>query len=286
MREEASPLGPARPARGSRGGPARAFGSARGGLAPALRCAPDRLRMHRALPALAKSSPAGAPRGPRLLLVFLHLIFLTAAVAQEREVPGLREGNRLFRGGELEEAMGAYAAGWKVTGDPVLAYNLGTTAQRLGRLPEAVLWYRRAEGGLGGDPWLRDNLAAARQALGGAAVPAGPLAVLAEWREAMTWAGVALAWVAVPLAWGRGRGRGARWGVVGVGLLAVALFAGGTVLALRGPFPAVLLEACGESLTAGSEVWVVPSVGGDRVLGAPGGLVCPAGAVGQVETRR
>ncbi len=241
--------------------------------------------MRGGLPALAKSSPGGVPRGPRLLVGVLYLVFFTSGVvAQEREVIGLREGNRLFRAGELEEALGAYEAGWRVTGDPVLAYNLGTTAQRLGRLPEAVLWYRRAEGGLGGDPWLRDNLAAARQALGGAAVPAGPMALLAEWREQMKWAGLALAWVAVPLAWVRGRG--ARWGVVGVGLLAVLLFAGGTVLELRGPFPAVLLEPCGESLAAGGEVWVVPSVGGDRVLGAPGGLVCPAGAVGQVETRR
>ncbi|HEX9669706.1 MAG TPA: hypothetical protein VGC93_09500 [Thermoanaerobaculia bacterium] len=181
--------------------------------------------------------------------------------------------------------MSAYEAGWRGTRDPVLAYNLGTAAHRLGRLPKAVLWYRRAEGGLGGDPWLRDNLAAARQALGGPAVPApGPLAFLAAWREHLRWVGAGLAWVALPLAWVRWRG--ARWGLVAVGLLAVALFAGGTMLALRGPFPAVLLEPCGESLAAGSEVWVVPSVGGDRVLGAPGGLVCPAGAVGQVETRR
>jgi hypothetical protein len=241
--------------------------------------------MHGVLPALAKSSPAGAPRGPRLLVGLLYLVFFTSGVlAQEREVVGLREGNRMFRAGELEGAMEKYAAGWRVTGDPVLAYNLGTTAQRLGRLPEAVLWYRRAEGGLGGDPWLRDNLAAARGALGMGVPAPGPLALLAEWREVMRWMGVGLAWVAVPLAWGRGRV--ARWGVVGVGLLAVALFAGGTLLGVRGPFPAVLLERCGKSLAAGSEVWVVPSVGGYRVLGGPEGLVCPAGAVGQVEARR
>ncbi|HEX5758046.1 MAG TPA: hypothetical protein VF121_02530 [Thermoanaerobaculia bacterium] len=212
-----------------------------------------------------------------------YLLFFTAAVqAQEGGVPGLVEGNRMFRDGEVEGAARAYFAGWRGTRDPVLAYNLGTAAHRLGRLPEAVLWYRRAEDGLGGDPWLRDNLALARQALGPPGVPAaGPLALLAERRDLLRWSGAALAWVALPLGWWRRRA--ARWALGGVAVLACAAFAGGTLLALRGPSPAVLLEECGESLAAGSEVWVLPERGGWRVLGAPGGLLCPGAAVAPVE---
>lgn len=221
-------------------------------------------------PALTITSTEALPMAPAAT----HL-----AVAQ---FPGLAEGNRLFRTGRLEAAMVAYAPGWQAAREPALAYNLGTTAHHLGRLPEAVLWYRRAAVDLPDDPWLRDNMALARRTLGPPTAPApGPLAIAAAHRDLLRWAGVALAWAALPLA--LVRRRAARWGLAAAALFAWIVFAAGSLLAIAGPRPAVLLADCGQELVAGSEVWVTPAGGGFRVLGTPVDFRCPAAAVGLVE---
>jgi tetratricopeptide (TPR) repeat protein len=213
------------------------------------------------------------------------LLLLAGAAHLAVGAPGLVEGNRHFRAGRLDAAIAAYAAGWRVSREPALAYNLGTAAHQLGRLPEAVLWYRRAAVALPADPWLRDNLALARQALGPPAVPApGPRALLAAQRDRLRWAGVALVWAALPLA--LLRGRAARRGFALAALLGAAAFATGTWLAYAGPQPAVLLDDCAPELPAGAEVWVEPAGDGFRVLGAPGDRRCPAGTVGRVTPPR
>jgi hypothetical protein len=177
--------------------------------------------------------------------------------------------------------MAAWSAGWRASREPVLAYNLGTAAHQLGRLPEAVLWYRRAQAALPGDPWVRDNLELARRALGPVATPApGPLALLAARRGLLRWGGVGLAWAALPLA--LLRGRAARRSLGAAVLLAAAAYGAGAYLGRAGPHAAVLLEDCGEGLAAGAEVWVAAAAGGYRVLGAPAELRCPAVTVGRV----
>jgi tetratricopeptide (TPR) repeat protein len=208
-----------------------------------------------------------------------------AAVDTSQPAAALAEGNRLFREGDLEEAMAAYAAGHGRGSpelDPLLAYNLGATAHHLGRLPEALLWYRRAEAGGSEDPWLRDNLELVRRSLD---VPPGGSA-WAFWVGKSRWitlAGVVLAWTTLSLLLLR-RPR-ARL-VAPSALLSCAVFAAGLLLELRGPRPAVLLEGCprGEAgLAPGTEVWVLADGEEWRVLGAGWRLRCPASTVGIVE---
>jgi hypothetical protein len=204
----------------------------------------------------------------------------------------LREGNRLVRSGRLEEALAAYAAGWSPAAahggaGGVLAYNLGTTAHRLRRFPEAVLWYRRAAAAGLDDPWLTDNLELARAEAGAIELPApGALARLAAHSGALAAAGVALAWLAVAAWLVAAAGRGPWWGWLAAGGAAVAVFGGAALLGARGPEPAVLLAACGAGdagLAAASEVWVGPAKGGRRaVLGAAPGLRCPEQQVAAV----
>jgi hypothetical protein len=216
------------------------------------------------------------------------LAFVLLAVAGPEEA--LRAGNRLFEAGDLEAALEAYAAGWgaaSTPSDPLLAYNLGATAHHLGRIPEAVLWYRRAEAAALDDPWLRENLAIARRSLG--MPPEGPRSPWGLWARGGRWlalAGVILAWAALALLLARRR-------AAPVALLAGVTFAAGLLLALRGPRAAVLLEDCSareelpQDLPAGSEVWVTPDGnGGWRVLGGPRGLRCPGPAVGLVVPRK
>jgi len=211
----------------------------------------------------------------------------------------LTRGNRLARRGELEAAVDAYAGGLgagsgavETDGDAALAYNLGTTYHRLGRLPEALLWYRRAAAA-GSDPWLRENLDLARAELSAARFPpAGVVGRLAS-HPAVTRAAAALfAWAAMVLYLARRRlqrrapealADGA-WAAAA--LLALAAWTAGAALTAWGPRPAVLLDACGGELTEGSEVWVVPA-GDDgwTVSGAKTGLICPVASVGLVQKR-
>ena len=207
----------------------------------------------------------------------------------------LGEGNRLFRSGRLAEAMTAYAAGWPPGGTDggatgaraVLAYNLGTTAHRLGRYPEAVLWYRRAAAARLDDPWLRDNLELARARTGGEVLP--PPGVLG-------WLAARCSLIADP---GCGpRLDGARPvrrrpprpqppGLAGDSRRRPRRLAGAAALGGWGPRPAVLLERCAGpagALAAGTEAWAGRPVAGARpVLGGPVGLTCPERALGVVE---
>lgn len=212
----------------------------------------------------------------------------------------LDQGNRLFRRGEREAALAAYAEGWNPDDPhPLLGYNLGATAHRLGRLPEAILWYRRAEeAGLRGDPWLRENLALARAELGlpeGGAPPAPGV-----WRRLtpeMRWAAVALAWAALlvlaaprlPRPWRRA-------GTATLAALSLGAFLAAALLDRFGPRPVVLLAGCNAAdpatggLPPGSEAWAVPHRDGGgaprwRIVGLPHPLECPAEALGWVEPR-
>lgn len=209
-----------------------------------------------------------------------------AAVDLTRPDVALEEGNRLFREGDLEEALAAYAAGYgRGDGnlDPLLSYNLGVTAHHLGHLPEALLWYRRAEAAGSEDPWLRDNLDLVRRALG--TPPEDVASTWGTWVERSRWlvlAGVILAWGTLALLILRPRGL---W-LAPAALLSCAAFGAGILLEVRGPRAAVLLAGCPEGeggLPAGTEVWVLADGGGWRVLGGDQGLRCPASAVGLVE---
>lgn len=206
----------------------------------------------------------------------------------------LREGNRLFTEGDLEAALAAYAAGWaggEAESDPLLAYNLGTTALHLGRLPEALLWYRRAEAASSAvDPWLRDNLEIVRRSLAPSREAALAWAAVLEGGRWLAVGGVVLAWVTLGLLV---LPRPAfRQPAAVVATLSCLAFLAGVALEARGPRAAVLLAACpGTDLTAGSEVWVLEEDGAWRVLGNRGergergkrNALCPARAVGLVD---
>jgi len=234
-------------------------------------------------------------------LAIAVLLLLAAAGPMDPEM-ALAEGNRLFEKDEVEAALAAYARGY--TGKSglegglsgTLAYNAGTCALRLGRLPEALLWYRRAQAANPDDPWLRDNLALTRRALGDppeAALSAGAWLDRRRWLAA---AGVALAWGALAVLILARRdvqgGRRFRGLLPLLALLACAAFAAGTFLDRIGPRAAVLLAACPAkgglpTLPAGTEVWVRSSAeGGWRIVGQTvghrNGPRCPAEAVGLV----
>jgi tetratricopeptide (TPR) repeat protein len=232
-----------------------------------------------------------AARLPALLCFLLAFAGMAsrdpfAAVDPTDPDVALREGNRLFEEGELEEAMGVYAAGYGRGApelDPLLAYNLGTTAHHLGRLPEALLWYRRAEATAHGDPWLEDNLKILERSLG---VADGPPSAWGVWASAGGWlsmTGVVLSWAALALL---AAGRLARRGLlVSVALLSLAAFGSGWLLNRKGPRPAVLLESCPtgtDGLPAGTEILVLPDGQGFRVLGQ-NDLRCPEEGVGLVK---
>ncbi len=210
----------------------------------------------------------------------------------------LLEGNRRFAKDEIPAALEAYARGYtaKSAGGGsmadgmlahVLAYNAGTCALQLGRLPEALLWYRRAEIAMPDDPWLRDNLALTRHALGGSPEEKTRWTI---WLGSPLWlavAGVALAWMALGvLVFAPRPRRGTLAGIAAIAMLACAAFAAGFFPDRFGPRAAVLLAACppqGGGLPAGSEVRVRPSAdGGWRIVGERP-LRCPAAAVGLVE---
>jgi len=199
----------------------------------------------------------------------------------------LKEGNRLFRTGRLEEAFDVYRAGWDPEHpDPVLAYNLGTTAHHLGRLAEAVLWYRRAASTSGGgdDLWLTENLDRARDRLGAPRLPPkGLLTRLARHRTPLWILGALAGWTALGLLL-TGRSAARLWSDV-LAAFAILLLA----LALLAPrfaaVPAVVLEPCGDgALPAGAEVWARPLADGGASVATPEGpLRCPAGSLEPVE---
>lgn len=207
-----------------------------------------------------------SPRDQRVNIAFglvsvVALALATlAAIGQGPEtdpVAALNEGNRLFRNGQLEEAVEAYRSGYSPRAPhPTLVYNLGTTLHRLDRLPEAILWYRRA--GDSADPWLQENLWLARRSLGSQTLPAGGfLGRLSGHTWWLELAAVVLGWLALlallalpRLPW---------WSLLSVALLSTALYVSALALDRWGPAPAVLLQDCttpAGDLPAGTEVWV------------------------------
>ena len=200
----------------------------------------------------------------------------------------LVRGNQLYRQGDYAGAREAYLEGIDPRRlDPHLAYNLGVAAHRLGRLPEAIVWYRRSAARQA-DHRLRDNLEAARRALGVEPVAAGgAVGWLVE--RPPVWAGLRLAgivaaWVAAACWLTGGRPAGGR-AALAVALGAVVLFSLGSLGRRWLPAGAVLLENCG-GLTAGTEVWVRDAPDGWRVVGIEPVVACPAAAVALVDPRR
>jgi tetratricopeptide (TPR) repeat protein len=218
--------------------------------------------------------------------VLAAALLLVALASPAAVAEALRDGNALFRDGDLEGTLAAYAAACDPRApEPQLAYNLGATAHRLGRLPEAILWYRRAELAGGTDPWLADNLALARSALAtGAPPPPGPLAWAARYATTFEVAGVLLTWTGFLLVLAR---RGARALPALLAAAGAVVFAASPAVRAWGPQPAVLLAPCAAAdLAAGSEVWVRPLGEGFRVLGgADGEVACDAEAIAPLRPR-
>lgn len=217
----------------------------------------------------------------RLALAATFWLLAPAAGFAADPVAALTEGNRLVQEDKLEEAAAAYRAGYDPQSvHPTLAYNLGATHQRMGALPEAILWYRRAE--RADDPWLEDNLLLARRSLGSQAVGSrGPWGQLGQWGTALQGVAIALSWLAALSAW-------RRWPRA----LTVACLAGGLgalglvqLATSRQPRAGVLLKDCAPgngTLTAGTELWVSQVAAGWRIAGS-NDAVCPLDTVELVD---
>jgi tetratricopeptide (TPR) repeat protein len=222
-------------------------------------------------------------RALRAVLVPVLLLLAGGAPAGAEDTGALAAGNLWFEKGDLEAALEAYAEGWTGNGsslDAALAYNAGTAALRLGRLPEALLWFRRAQAAAPRDPWVRDNLATARASLGHTPSEAPlPWRLLLRHGPWTAFGGIALAWLAFGLTAMR-KPPHPVWLAL-LAALSCAVFAAGLLAGRAGPRPAVLLEPCG--LPAGSEVWVRPDGNGWRIVEQEEGEVCPGSAVGLVE---
>ncbi len=212
----------------------------------------------------------------------------------------LHEGNRLFRAGRIEAAVAAYLEGYSPQAPhPTVCYNLGTALHHLDRLPEAVLWYRRAARSGGAveafnwrptgatsrlwqaqDPWLEENLWLARRGLGSQVLPpAGPQGWLAGHTGSMRSAAVAIAWITLLLV--VARDKIPFRAVIAVAGLAISIYGGAAAVERWGPRPAVILQDClsrAGQLPAGTEAWVRPDPGGWRVSGSAG-RTCPPEAV-------
>ncbi len=224
----------------------------------------------------------------RAVIVLLLLSGAPDGAAAQSAI-ALETGSRLFLEDDLEGALEAYGDGWSGSGsleDAALAYNAGTAALRLGRLPEALLWLRRAETAAPDDPWVRDNLAMARATLG--LPPAEPPWPWSAWARYGPWAalgGIVLAWTACGLL-ALGRRPQPGW-LAAFAVLSLTVFVAGLAAGRIGPRPAVLLEPCPaapaakDGLPAGSEVWVRPAQEGWGVEGR-NGLLCPGPAIGLV----
>ena len=218
-----------------------------------------------------------------LLLLTLAALAGAPAAAQSDQVAALREGNRLFREDRIEEAFDAYQAGYDAAAPhPVLSYNLGTAAHRLDRLPEAILWYRRAAAVNPGDPWLRENLESARATLGLQPYPAPGIASAisrnAQWlyllAALIAWGGAGL-WLA--------RSRAPLRPVVTLLVVALVVYGVAWIAGRSTPRAAVVLSECtgrDGDLPAGSEVWIASHNDGTVEIAAGGlQIACPAEAV-------
>ncbi len=221
-----------------------------------------------------------------LLLALAALVPIsTPAHAQDPIDPigALNEGNRLFRDGQIEEAVEAYRSGYDPASvHPTLVYNLGTALHHLDRLPEAILWYRR--GDPGADPWLEENLWLARRSLGSQTLPPagilGTLAGLGNWIRGVA---IVLAWLGLGLLLLGGR---LRWAAAVTFVLASLLYGSVIVSERWGAHPAVLLADCETAagqLPAGTEAWVRKgSQDSWQIVARSAQAVCPRDAVALV----
>ncbi len=219
-------------------------------------------------------------------MIVLGAVALADGSPGDDQVGALREGNRLYREGRLEEAREAYLAGYSTEAPhPVLAYNLATTSHHLGFVPEAILWYRRAAASNPGDPWMQENLASARAGLGLQPYPApGAAGLVSRHQTALLYVAALFAWVGLLLWIARPR-RSAVFAftLFGIGVLVF----GATLATVRNvPRAAVVLEDCSGDegdLPAGSEIWVTGRTeGGFRVAAGGAAMECPADAVALV----
>ncbi len=80
----------------------------------------------------------------------------------------IADAEQNYRAGKYEEALAQFQTELAKTDvDPgVVLYNMGNCAYRLGRYPEALLYYRRAQLRLPRDPELRFNLSLSESKLG------------------------------------------------------------------------------------------------------------------------
>jgi len=225
--------------------------------------------------------------GPSVLVLYMLALVVAsvAATAQDTVDPirALNEGNRLFRDGRVEAAVEAYRAGYDPASvHPTLVYNLGTALHHLDRLPEAILWYRRADAGA--DPWLEENLWLARRSLGSQTLPrAGFLGALSGQSAWLHGIAIALAWVALGLLVTGGQ---LRWAALAAFVLALGLYAAVFVGERWGAHPAVLLADCDTAageLPAGTEAWVRQgSADAWQIVARSAQASCPRDAVGLV----
>ncbi len=192
----------------------------------------------------------------------------------------LNEGNRLFREGQVEAAVTSYIEGYSAAAPhPTLLYNLGTALHHLDRLPEAILWYRRAA--TSDDPWLEENLWLARRSLGSQILPAaGIIGWLSRHDQAIALFAIGLSWIVFFLL--ITNSRFPRWLLIAGAALAMTLYGLAMFSERWGPQPAIVLEDCltaAGDLPAGTEAWVRRTTGDRWSISGVNGAVCPPEAV-------
>jgi len=215
----------------------------------------------------------------RAVSAFPWLLATAAGGAAARSAAD--EAERLFSAGDFPGAYAAYGkAQSQAPDDPRLAYDLGVTAHRLGRFPEAILWYRRAEA-LDREPdaWIAENLDRARRAAGAPEpLPPPPRATsVRPLGHGVAIAGVLLAWLGFAL---HLVAPARRLALFALASASACLFVAGFGLAAFAPREVVLLRTCGHH-PAGSELWVRPWPF-DGLRTVPAGESCPAGAAGAI----
>lgn len=216
-------------------------------------------------------------------LAFLTLAAATGDAPATDPQTALVEGNRLFRNGQVEAAVAAYQQGYAPSSpNPTLLYNLGTALHHLDRLPEAILWYRRAADST--DPWLQDNLWLARRSLGSQVLPpGGSLGWLTRHSGALRLAAIVLAWATLLLV--IFSARFPTWTLLASAALACALYGAAVVVDRWGPHPAVVLADChspGGELPAGTETWVRRDADGRWRISGSTNATCDDAAIALV----
>lgn len=235
-----------------------------------------------ALEPLSRLSCAGTiERAVRRLALSLLLVAGGTAEAQPPvdSQAALSEGNRLFREGQIEAAVIAYTEGYSADAThPTLFYNLGTALHHLDRLPEAILWYRRAASSE--DPWLQDNLWLARRSLGSQVLEAsGALGWLSRHDATLALVAVGLAWLVFLLV--VTSAKLPKWLLAATAVLAFSLYGAAAASERWGLQPAVILQDCftaAGDLPAGTEAWVRRTADGRWSVSGVDGAVCPAEA--------